>query len=76
MVDATIPDVALEPDKAVKKVQDKFRLDLNDEAAVQHINGLLEISTTAVMASLVEGIHRWAQVRSLSKYQISLYINL
>lgn len=73
MVDATIPDVALEPDKAVKKVQDKFRLDLNDEAAVQHINGLLEISTTAVMASLVEGIHRWAQVRL---FKISLSAQL
>lgn len=25
MVDATVPDIALEPDKAVKKVQDKLR---------------------------------------------------
>lgn len=25
MVDASVPDIALEPDKAVKKVQDKLR---------------------------------------------------
>ena len=25
MVDANIPDIALEPDKTVRKVQDKFR---------------------------------------------------
>lgn len=25
MVDATVPDIALEPDKAVKKVQDRLR---------------------------------------------------
>merc|ERR1719495_794877 len=27
MVDASVPDIALEPDKTVKKVQDKFRLE-------------------------------------------------
>ena len=26
MVDASVPDIALEPDKTVRKVQDKFRL--------------------------------------------------
>uniref|UniRef100_T1KKC8 Phosphatidylinositol 3-kinase catalytic subunit type 3 n=1 Tax=Tetranychus urticae TaxID=32264 RepID=T1KKC8_TETUR len=61
MVDATIPDIALEPDKTVKKVQDKFRLDLNDEEAVHYIQGLIDVSVTAVMAILVEQIHKFAQ---------------
>lgn len=62
MVDATIPDIALEPDKTVKKVQDKFRLDLSDEEAVHYIQGLIDDSATAVMASLVEQVHKFAQV--------------
>lgn len=62
MVGATIPDIALEPDKTVKKVQDKFRLDLSDEEAVHYIQSLIEVSVTAVMASLVEQFHKFAQV--------------
>ena len=61
MIDANIPDIALEPDKTVKKVQDKFRLDLNDEEAVHYIQSLIDISVTAVMAALVEQIHKFAQ---------------
>ena len=73
MVDATIPDIALEPDKTVKKVQDKFRLDLSDEEAVHYIQGLIDVSATAVMASLVEQVHKFAQVCLIS---ISVYLNV
>ena len=61
MVDANVPDIALEPDKTVKKVQDKFRLDLTDEEAVHYIQNLIEISVSDVMAVLVEQIHKIAQ---------------
>lgn len=61
MVDASIPDIALEPDKAVKKVEDNLRLDLSDEEAVQHLQNLLDLSITAVMPALVEQIHKLAQ---------------
>lgn len=61
MVDASVPDIALEPDKAVKKVQDKFRLDLGDEEAVHYLQNLLDMSVTAVMAVLVEQFHKFAQ---------------
>lgn len=61
MVDASVPDIALEPDKAVKKVEENLKLNLTDEEAVQHLQGLLDISITAVMPALVEQIHRWAQ---------------
>lgn len=61
MVDASVPDIALEPDKAVKKVQDKLRLDLSDEEAVHYVQNLLDLSVTAVMAALVEQFHKFAQ---------------
>lgn len=61
MVDASVPDIALEPDKAVKKVQDKLRLDLSDEEAVHYVQNLLDLSVTAVMAALVEKFHQFAQ---------------
>lgn len=61
MVDANVPDIALEPDKTVKKVQDKFRLDLTDEEAVHYIQNLIDESVSDVMAVLVEQIHKIAQ---------------
>jgi len=61
MVDASVPDIALEPDKTVKKVQDKFRLDLSDEEAIQYLQALIDESVSAVFASLAEQIHKFAQ---------------
>lgn len=61
MVDASVPDIALEPDKTVKKVQDKFRLDLTDEEAVHYMQNLIDVSVSAVMPALVEQIHKIAQ---------------
>jgi len=43
-------------------VQDKFRLDLNDEQAVQYMQSLIDISVTATFAALVEQMHKFAQV--------------
>ncbi|KAM9632958.1 phosphatidylinositol 3-kinase catalytic subunit type 3 isoform 2-T2 [Trichechus inunguis] len=65
MVDANIPDIALEPDKTVKKVQDKFRLDLSDEEAVHYMQSLIDESVHALFAAVVEQIHKFAQVSSL-----------
>ncbi|XP_043371387.1 phosphatidylinositol 3-kinase catalytic subunit type 3 isoform X1 [Dermochelys coriacea] len=61
MVDANIPDIALEPDKTVKKVQDKFRLDLSDEEAVHYMQSLIDESVHALFAAVVEQIHKFAQ---------------
>uniref|UniRef100_A0A3Q3JRV4 Phosphatidylinositol 3-kinase catalytic subunit type 3 n=1 Tax=Monopterus albus TaxID=43700 RepID=A0A3Q3JRV4_MONAL len=61
MVDANIPDIALEPDKTVKKVQDKFRLDLSDEEAVHYMHSLIDESVGALFAAVVEQIHKFAQ---------------
>lgn len=62
MTDASVPDIALEPDKAVKKVEDKLKLDLSDEEAVQHLQNILEISLTAVVPAFFEQVHRIAQM--------------
>ncbi|KAK3601062.1 hypothetical protein CHS0354_029288 [Potamilus streckersoni] len=61
MVDANIPDIALEPDKTVKKLQDKFVLHLSDEEAVAYIQNILDESVSATMAALVEQFHKMAQ---------------
>lgn len=61
MVDASVPDIALEPDKTVKKVQDKFRLDLNEEEAVQYMQNLIDVSATAIMAAWADRLHQLAQ---------------
>ncbi|XP_032008316.1 phosphatidylinositol 3-kinase catalytic subunit type 3 isoform X1 [Hylobates moloch] len=61
MVDANVPDIALEPDKTVKKVQDKFRLDLSDEEAVHYMQSLIDESVHALFAAVVEQIHKFAQ---------------
>ena len=61
MVEASVPDIALEPDKTVRKVQDKFRLDLTEEEAVQFMQNLIDVSATAIMAAVVEQFHKMAQ---------------
>lgn len=61
MVDANIPDIAIEPDKTVKKVQDKFVLHLTDEEAVAYLQNLIDESVSAMMAALVEQFHKMAQ---------------
>ena len=44
-------------------MQDKFRLDLTDEQAVQYMQSLIDVSVTATFAALVEQMHKFAQVR-------------
>lgn len=57
----SLTDIALEPDKAVKKVEENLKLGLTDEEAVQHLQNLLDLSISAVMPALVEQIHKLAQ---------------
>lgn len=62
MVDANIPDIALEPDKTVRKVQDKLCLDRSDEEAVQYLQGVIDASASDNMAVFHEYTHKLAQV--------------
>ncbi|KAG0768538.1 hypothetical protein G6F57_004034 [Rhizopus arrhizus] len=61
MVDANIPDIKIEPDKAVLKVQEKFRLDLSEEAAISYFRGLISESVNALFPQIMETVHKWAQ---------------
>jgi phosphatidylinositol 3-kinase len=59
MVDASIPDIKLEPDKAVAKVQDKFRLDLSEEDAIVYLESVL--NETSTWAAVLDRLHYAAQ---------------
>ncbi|KAI8922597.1 kinase-like domain-containing protein [Entophlyctis helioformis] len=62
MVNANIPDIALEPDKVVSKVQERFRLDLNDEEAIQYLQTLIIESVGAFFPQVMEQLHKVAQL--------------
>uniref|UniRef100_A0A1I7XRN7 Phosphatidylinositol 3-kinase catalytic subunit type 3 n=1 Tax=Heterorhabditis bacteriophora TaxID=37862 RepID=A0A1I7XRN7_HETBA len=61
MLDAGIPDIAVERDKAVFKVEQRLRLELGDEAAFKHILGLIEASINAKMPIIADILHDWKQ---------------
>ena len=62
MLDSNVPDIALEPDKTIQKVRDRFCLNLTEEQAVQNLQQLMDDSISALFPQMVEQIHRWAQV--------------
>ncbi|PWN44098.1 phosphatidylinositol 3-kinase [Ceraceosorus guamensis] len=59
MVDANVPDIRVEPDKAVLKVQEKFRLELGEEEAIQFFDGLL--NETSYVTMVFDRLHDAAQ---------------
>ncbi|GAC95422.1 hypothetical protein PHSY_002998 [Pseudozyma hubeiensis SY62] len=59
MVDANIPDIRLEPDKAVLKVQDKFLLGLSEDDAIKEFEGLL--NETSYLSTVFDRLHDMAQ---------------
>ncbi|KAL6752332.1 putative phosphatidylinositol 3-kinase [Haematococcus lacustris] len=61
MAGASIEAIRIDPEKALLKLQDKFRLDLDDEAAMGWMQMLLNESATALIPQIVETTHRWAQ---------------
>ncbi|CCX16633.1 kinase-like domain-containing protein [Pyronema domesticum] len=61
MVDANIPDIRLEPDKAVLKVKERFMLELSEEQAIQHFRALIDDSMNSVLPVLIDRVHVIAQ---------------
>ena len=61
MSDANIPDVG-EPNVVVLKLMDRFRLDLSDEDAVQHMQAVIAESVGAFFPAVFEAVHRVAQM--------------
>ncbi len=62
MIGSKIQDIALEPDKVVSKIQERFRLDLNDEEAIQYMSVLLDESMSAFFPQMMEQLHKVAQL--------------
>ncbi|CAF1354755.1 unnamed protein product [Rotaria sp. Silwood1] len=60
MLDANIPDIALERDKTVKKLLEKFRLDLDDEKAISYLKDLIDSSIGAIVPQFYDYLHNWS----------------
>jgi len=57
MLDANIPDIALDRDKTVKKFLDRFRLDLDDTKAISYLKELIDSSIRAILPEVYEYFH-------------------
>jgi phosphatidylinositol 3-kinase len=61
MVDANIPDIRVEPDKAVWKVKERFHLELSEEDAILHFEMLINDSMNAIFPVVIDRIHGMIQ---------------
>lgn len=57
MVDANIPDIKLEPDKAVLKVKERFHLEMTEGDAINHFDRLIEDSASALFPVVIDRLH-------------------
>jgi phosphatidylinositol 3-kinase len=57
MVDANIPDIKFEPDKAVFKVKERFHLDMTEEEAILHFDTLIMDSMNAIFPVVIDRLH-------------------
>jgi phosphatidylinositol 3-kinase len=61
MVDANIPDIRIEPDKAVLKVKERFHLELSEEEAIRHFEQLINDSVNAIFGVVIDRLHDFVQ---------------
>ena len=61
MVDANIPDIRIEPDKAVLKVRERFHLELTEEEAILYFGRVIDDTLTAFAPVVIDKLHSWAQ---------------
>ena len=54
--------MAIEPDKVVNKVQERFRLDLNDEDAIYYMSLIIDESLSSLFPQMMEQLHRVVQL--------------
>lgn len=60
MADSGIRDFRADPETAIRKVQEKFRLDLNDEEAEGYLLNVIDASVRALFPAVVDKLHEWA----------------
>jgi phosphatidylinositol 3-kinase len=63
MVDANIPDIALEPDKTVKKLIDRFKLDLSDDQASAGLIKEIENNYDSIVGNITDIIHTYSTAK-------------
>jgi phosphatidylinositol 3-kinase len=61
MVDANIPDIRLEPDKAVLKVRERFHLELSEEDAIRYFDRVIEDSLASLAPVVIDKFHELVQ---------------
>ena len=61
MVDANIPDIKMEPDKAVLKVKERFHLEMSEEEAIRHFEQLIGDSVNAIFGVVIDRLHDFVQ---------------
>lgn len=61
MVDANIPDIRIEPDKAVLKVRERFHLELTEEEAIVYFGRVIDDNLAAFAPVVIDKLHEWAQ---------------
>ncbi|KUI54127.1 Phosphatidylinositol 3-kinase, root isoform [Cytospora mali] len=61
MVDANIPDIKLEPDKAVVKVKERLQLELNEENALRHLARVIDDNLYAYAPVMIDRLHAMTQ---------------
>eukprot|EP00834_Sanchytrium_tribonematis_P007623 NODE_719_length_4493_cov_0.423987.p1 type:complete len:810 gc:universal NODE_719_length_4493_cov_0.423987:748-3177(+) len=61
MKDANLPSIQIDPDQSIIKIQEKFRMDLNEKEATEYFDQLITESATALAPQVIESIHRFAQ---------------
>lgn len=61
MRDSNIPDISIEPDRAVYKVKEKFCLDMSEEEAIIHFQNLINDSVNALLPMVIDRLHSLAQ---------------
>ncbi|KAK4239331.1 kinase-like domain-containing protein [Achaetomium macrosporum] len=61
MVDANIPDIKLEPDKAALKVKERFHLELSEEEAIRHLERIIDDNLNALVPVVIDKLHELVQ---------------
>ena len=73
MVDANIPDIALEPDKTVKKIMDRFKLDFSDEQAQILLLKEIESNYDTIVGNITDIIHNYSTAQKWFIYYIFFF---
>ncbi|GAB66914.1 phosphatidylinositol 3-kinase [Plasmodium cynomolgi strain B] len=60
MCESGLKDMRMSPELCVLKVQEKFRLDLNDEAAEVYFLSVINASVKTLFPVVVDKLHEWA----------------